>query len=459
MRNPVQGGITLIRLQRKTVAIGVLVALSLSIAACSKSKAVDTTAAPAESSAETTPAPAADTTTAAPADTTAPAPAADTTAAAPAAGKTVSANNYSTPLKGVCPDPVRVQMDWVAEVEHAAMWQLIGPGGKMEQGKYSGPLGKTGINFEILMAGKNLDPTGGLTSFSTLFSGNPVLGVKPELAYSNTDDLIQQSKSFPMLAVVTPLEKSPIMQMWDPQVYPDITADNFKIPAGAKMYASFKDKGYPAALVGKGLVTPDQIVDGYFGGSDKWTAGTQDKDGKKINNNFQQGYASNEVYAYEKDPGSKWKQPVAYALIADIKGLGYRVYAQEITIDRARKAELAPCLKGLVPIIQQATVDYAANPQPINDAITAFNDKNYGEDYWKTSKELNAAGSKIMVDKGILGNGPDKTAANFDEARVQELLDALKPTFEKNSADSFDPAVKVSDIVTNEFIDPTIGFP
>jgi hypothetical protein len=421
----------LIRSRRSAVAISTLAALSLVAAACGSDEKTE----PAASSA---------------------APA-GSDAAAPPAGATFGPNNYATPLKGICPDTVRVQMDWVAEVEHAVMWQLIGPNGTAKQGSYSGPLGTTGINFEILMAGKNLDPTGGLTPFAALFSGNPIAGVTPELAYTNTDDLIQQSKAFPMTAVVTPLEKSPIMQMWDPQVHPDLSADNFKVPEGSQLYASFKDKGYPAALVAAGMVKPDQIVDGYFGGSDKWTAGTEEKDGKKINKNFQQGYASNEVYSYENDPAYNWMQPVGYALIADIKGLDYNVYAQALTIKRDRKAELAPCLKGLVPLVQQATIDYVANPGPVNDAITAFNEKGYGEDFWKTSKELNAFGTQVMIDKGIHSNGPDKTVANFDEARVDALIKKLTPAF--TGQESFDPAVKVSDIVTNEFIDPAIGFP
>jgi hypothetical protein len=136
--------------------------------------------------------------------------------------------------------------------------------------------------------------------------------------------------------------------------------------------------------------------------------------------------------------------------------MGYRTYAQALSVRQDRLEELSPCLEALVPIIQQATVDYAANPTEVEEAITAFNEAGYGEDFWKTPKELNVAGLEIMLESGIVGNGPDGTAGNFDLDRVTELIEIMGPTLD---GESNLPDVTAEDVVTNEFIDDSIGFP
>src|SRR5258707_13605603 len=92
----------------------------------------------------------ASTTTTAPVATTA--GVTTTAASAPASsrlGKT-AAQLYTTDLSKDCPNPLIVQKDWLAEVEHGAFYQLIGDKGKMSENVYEGPLGSTGINLKIV---------------------------------------------------------------------------------------------------------------------------------------------------------------------------------------------------------------------------------------------------------------------------------------------------------------------
>jgi ABC-type glycerol-3-phosphate transport system substrate-binding protein len=49
-------------------------------------------------------------------------------------------------LKGVCPDTIVLQTDWVPEAEHGAMYQLLGSNTQIDAGKkrISGPLVASG---------------------------------------------------------------------------------------------------------------------------------------------------------------------------------------------------------------------------------------------------------------------------------------------------------------------------
>ena len=53
----------------------------------------------------------------------------------------------------------------------------------------------------------------------------------------------------------------------------------------------------------------------------------------------------------------------------------------------------------------------------------------------------------------MVGNGPDGTVGNLDEARVQSVLDQVLAA----GIDIADD-ITLDQIFTNEFIDPSIGF-
>jgi hypothetical protein len=57
----------------------------------------------------------------------------------------------------------------------------------------------------------------------------------------------------------------------------------------------------------------------------------------------------------------------------------------------------------------------------------------------------------------LAGDGPDGTAGNFDEARVQRLIDITGPIFAAQKKPIKD-GLKPADVVTNEFLDPKIGY-
>jgi hypothetical protein len=341
-----------------------------------------------------------------------------------------------------CPNPIIIQKDWLAEIEHAPIYQLIGPDGEMSENTYEGPIGDTGVDLKVVDGGPGLGE--GQTVISSLFTGNLKTNDMPTLAFIGTDDAAIFSDQFPVVGVVAPLRKSPGILFWDPATYPEgfSTVDDLKTFAetGDKIYVTSVKETYGRWLVDQG-VPEDAFLEGYAGDAENFVT----NGGKWIN----QGYASNEVWDFEQGRG--WAKPVDYTLIAD---LGYDFYPSVLSVPKDKVEELTPCLSALVPMIQQATVDYAADPGPINEMLAKYNDEGYGAAYWKTPLELNEAGFQVLIDEELLANEGD-SLGGFDMERVQTAIDIQSPNFDDRANTDVTP----EDIATNEFIDTSIALP
>jgi hypothetical protein len=364
-----------------------------------------------------------------------------------------AASAYTTDLSGVCPDPFIIQKDWLNEAEHAGLYQMIGAGGTQSLGNYIGPLGSTGIQLEILDGGPNLDPTFALPTPGSLYQGNPVQGKTPHLAYVTTDDAVIFSERFPVVNVVSPMRINPQMLMYDPATYGDegITGLDGVIAAaedGAQIYVTTKTGSYVRYLIGAG-VPEEAFIEGYGGDLDRFvTSG-----GTLLN----QGFVSNEVYTIER-LFEQWNQPVRAVLIND---LGFEVYPQALSVATEQLETLSPCLELLVPIIQQAQVDYMNDPLEVNTMIAEYNEAGNGADFWKTPLELNQSAVQIMEEFELISNDPGTGAlGGIDIARVQGVIDILRPILDGDPAfaENFNPDITAEDIATNEFIDETISF-
>lgn len=352
---------------------------------------------------------------------------------APAAGGAQS-------LKGVCPDPVVVQTDWWPEPEHGATYQLLGAGFKADGGKkrVTGPLvtqGKdTGVKIEIRAGGPAI---GFQQTNAQMYTDKSIT-----LAFVSTDQAVQQSTKQPTLSVVTPLDINPQMIMWDPTAHPtfhtiaDIGQTDTKV-----LY--FKGSTYMDYLVGSGILRKSQIDGSYTGAPDRWVSSRGQV--------AQQGFATSEPFIYEKQLPN-WKKPVAFQLINDT---GYPAYTSSLSIRAGEKAQLSECLKRLVPMFQQAQIDYVKNPGPVNKVIVDLNKTGYVSKY-PMDAQLAAFTPQQEVKLGIVGNGNDKTLGNFDMARVKRTIDIVGPIYAAQKQ-PIKAGLTPEDIVTNEFINPAIG--
>ncbi len=342
----------------------------------------------------------------------------------------------------VCPPKLVIQTDWFPELEHGGTYQLIGPDGTADKDtvSYSGAVQEqyaVGGLEEIEIKTVSFDKT----NSSILLDG------EADMAYINMSDIIKDSAAVDMVAIAKTLDKDPQMIMWDPEQNP-ISAPEDIAASGAQVL-HFPGVSYIDYMIGKGYMTEDQSNPSYDGSDAAWVA-----DG---GNFFQQGFATNEVYKYENE--IEWKDgapaPVDFFTVGDI---GFDNYPAAITMMRDKAEELSDCLKVLVPVMQQAWVDYLNDPKPITDAMIEINQVHDG--FWTLSEGLNAAGIELLEagctescafggpPTPFAGNSPDGTYCSFDEERVQGLYDILAPIYEEQGTEI---AESIDGIFTNEY--------
>ncbi len=413
---------------RKRALIATSFAAVLALSACSSNSA-DTTAAPAETApavAETTAAPetAAAQTEAAAVETEA--AAAETAAAAPAA---------DVSLKDVCPATVSIQTDWNPEAEHGFLYQLFGPNPEINADKklVSGTLVSGGVDTGVKVEVRSGGPAIGFqTVTSQMYQDANLL-----LGFVYTDEAIQLSAKNPTKAIFSPFEKNPQAIMWDPATYPDVKTIADLGKTGAKV-RYFSGAAYMDYFTTEGILTKAQ-VDGNYDGSPALFVADQGKSASQI-------FGSAEPYIYQNEV-KEWAKPVKYAYINDA---GWKNYAESIATKPENLTKYADCFKKLVPIMQQAAIDYVKNPAATNTLILELVTKyNNG---WVYSQGVADYAVKTMLGDGLVANSPDGVFGTFDEARVADLIAKATPIYTKlGTAPKAD--LKPSDIYTNEFLD------
>ncbi|WP_330308372.1 MULTISPECIES: hypothetical protein [unclassified Streptomyces] len=353
-----------------------------------------------------------------------------------------SADKYkvgSTDLSGVCPKKVVIQTDWNPQAEQGGLYKLLGPDPVIDSSakQVRGPLfaggSWTGVDVEIR-------------------AGGPAIGNQPVpvqmytdpdimLGWVNTDEAVQNSADKPVTQVFATFDKAPWMIMWDPKKYPKVKTikDLGKTDATVRYFDGATWMDY---LLGKGILRRDQI-DGSYDGSPAAFLAAGGKDA-------QQGFATVEPYLYEHDL-KEWDKPVAHQLINDT---GYPLYAVALSVRSKDVTAQSKCLKKLIPVVQQSTVDYFADPAPVNKlivkAVDAF------DTGWVYTKGQAADSAKRQLAEGIVSNGDDRTIGDFDQARVRKILDITTPILTRNGTAPAD-GLKAQNVATNQFLDPSIG--
>lgn len=342
-------------------------------------------------------------------------------------------------LSAVCPSPIVIQTDWFPEAEHGALYEMVGEGGEIDADTkiVSGPLvthggGATGVDIEIRTGG----PAVGYQQVVAIMAQDSDV----TFGYVATDEAIENYADNPTTAFVAPLEINPQIIMWDPATFPDVTsiADLATADDGDGVTIRYFETGaYMQYLLSSGQVTDGQLDGSYDGGPAVFIA-----EGGGI---AQQGFASAEPYNYE-NVFDDWAKPVDFQLVHDA---GWQSYAAPLAVLDSKKDELADCMAAFTPIVQGATVGYYAAPDTANALIIqAVNDY---ADFWVYDEGLANSSVAAQLDLGLAGNGPDDTVGNFDEERLTNFIEIAGPVF---GSEGLTPA----DLMTNEYIDPSIGF-
>ena len=339
-------------------------------------------------------------------------------------------------LADVCPSPLVVQTDWFPEAEHSELYQLAGPGGVIdsENGTYTNEIGDTGVMLEVRAGGPYI---GFQNDISLLYQDAAI-----HLVYTNTDEQVRLSASQPTVGIVAPRDKNPQIVMWDPAVY---SFDSFAdIGASGATLLYFEGATYIDYLLGKGWVSQDQIDSSYDGSPARFIA---------EGNLVQQGFASAEPFQYQNE-FEDWGKPVDFMLIHDS---GLEMYPQLIAAKPDIVEQYRECWELFVPMVQQAQVDYAADPAATNaqivEIVAALNS------FWQYSPGVAQYSHDAQLELGLIGNGPNDTIGDFDIDRVNEVIALLEEIYGPQELQTYDPNVTATDIATNEFIDPSIGLP
>ena len=359
-------------------------------------------------------------------DTAAP----DTTAAAATGVDLVAAG---------CPATVSLQTDWNPEAEHGNLYQLVGPGYTVDKAKLrvTGDLmaggQTTGVKVEIRAGG----PAIGYSQVTAELYKDPSI----LLGFTSTDEQVSHSgDEFPTIAVVAPFNINPQIIMWDPATYPDVKTIADLKATGAKV-RYFDGAAYMDYFTATGILDKKQ-VDGTYDGAPASFIAAGGKD-------TQQGFGTSEPYFY-KNVLKDWMKDVAYQYIHDA---GWTAYAQSLGGTPANITKYDSCLTALVPVIQQAALDFIAAPDTANavilDAVTQYNN---GWVY--DAGQAKAAVAKMQEDK-LVANSPDGTLGSFEMDRVTAFSATATPVF-TSTGSKLKEGLVADDIVTNKYINPAI---
>ena len=364
----------------------------------------------------------------------------DTTASSDSTISSDSSIPDSISLAGVCPEKVIIQTDWWPQSEHGFVYQMLGDGYTVntENMSVSGPLVSegqtTGVDIQINAGGAAINER----VLARMYSKPEIL-----LGFTGTDIAISQSEALPTIGVVAPFNINPQIIMWDPATYPEVRTINELKDAQVRVLY-YQNVAYMTYLTGAGILDESQIDPSYEGVADQFVIAN----GKIA----QQGYGTNEPIFYENKL-EKWMKPVRYQYLHEI---GWTPYAQTLAVTPANKEEFNDCLAKLVPIIQQAQVDFVLDPAKTNetivDVVTTLNPATAYD------LELATLSADKQVTDRLVSNSPDGTLGSFDLNRIEQFIATAAPIFIERG-DSVKDSIAAKDLVTNEYIDFTISLP
>ena len=366
--------------------------------------------------------------------------AATTTAAAPqttAVADEMPEGAMMTSLAGVCPDPLVIQLDWEPESEHGGIYQLVGDGYEIDTDAKSvrGPLvaggNETGIDIEVRIGGFAV---GFQPVQSLMYQDQDIF-----MGFVRATEAMATYADVPIVSVMATFEKSAFAIYWDPETYPNV-----------HQIADLRDEG-ATILLGRPDVFQDWwLAEGIMDES-QMDLTDQPKPAAFVGQGgavAEAGFATAEPYIYEVEV-PEWGKPIRTQLIHDT---GFEEYFQAIGVRADDAVDRADCLKEVVPIIQQAHVDFLNNPGPTNQLILELVDT-YDTGWIYTQGVADFAVS-TMLELGIMGNGDNNTLGDFDMDRVTGLLEIIAQVTDADVS-----GLAPEDLVTNEFIDFSIGLP
>ena len=338
-------------------------------------------------------------------------------------------------LSDTCVSPIVVQTDWYPQAEHGGIYELLGSDYTVDaqRGATTGSLvfqgTDTGVDLEIRAGGPFIESP----VVTELFLDDAIM-----FGYVGSDVALSRYGEAPTLAVFNALTINPQVILWNASEHPGVTTIA-EIANEVPAVSVFGDRPYMRYLVSEGVV-PNEKVDTNYKGS--LMLATDDI--------AHQGFATSEPFRYANlESGSI---ETAYQLVHDA---GWTSYPQNLAINKLRLETLRPCLAKLVPMMQQAQIDFVASPDRtvamILDVVEQF------DTTWSQSAELANYAIATMKELGIVGNGDTTTFGDFESPRLDDFIVRATPILREQGLTI--PDLTATDIATNEFLNPDITLP
>ena len=338
-------------------------------------------------------------------------------------------------LASTCPTRIVIQTDWFPQAEHGGIYELLGSDYEIDAvgGTTTASLvfqgEDTGVDIEIRAGGPFIESP----VVTEMFLDNNIT-----FGYVGTDVALARQAETPTLAVFNALTINPQVILWNADNHPSVKTIS-EIATQVPAISVFGDRPFMRFLVNEGIV-PSEKVDGNYKGN--LLLSTDDV--------AHQGFATSEPHRYATLDNGPIN--VAYQLLHDT---GWTSYPQNLAINKLRLDELRECLKLLVPMMQQAQIDYMADPARTNaiiiDAVTQF------DTYWTQDESLTNYAVETMQQLGIVANGDTSTFGDFESPRIDDFLATAIPILRAQGIDV--PDLTANDIATNEFLNREISLP
>lgn len=338
-------------------------------------------------------------------------------------------------LAEVCSPTVAIQTDWYPQAEHGGIYELLGSDYVVDAtaGTTTGALivdgVDSGVDLQIRAGGPFIESP----VVTEMFLDNTIM-----FGYVGTDVAISRYAEAPTLAVFNALTINPQIILWNADKHPQVSTIA-EIAGDVAAVSVFGDRPYMRYLVAQGVVPAEKVDTNYKG---NLLLATDDI--------AHQGFATSEPYRYRTlESGAI---ATAYQLVHDA---GWTSYPQNLAINKLRLEELRPCLVALVPILQQAQINFVDNPErtiaTIVDVVTQLNTS------WSQTPELARYAVDTMQQLGLVGNGTTATFGDFESPRIDDFIALATPILREQGLTI--PEIQASDLATNEFLDTAITQP
>lgn len=360
----------------------------------------------------------------------------------------------TTTKAGSCPAKIVSQLSWFPDPTHAAfLTPLVDP--KFSVGKFAPDNNKLTVTGRVKVPGLDQPvtwevraggPAKGRSSVADLMYTDKSI----TLGQQATEEQVQAAAAArSTLSVLAPLDQDPVGYAWDPTVFPDFhsIADVGMTDTTVLAYqASSLDY-----LTGQGILRARQVDTGFTGSPEKFLAAR----GRMV----VAGFGTGLPYDYAHLAPYAANRTMEFAYLSDE---GYPSYRNLVTIRTGDRTALDWCLRKIVPVMEQAQVDFMANPDPTLQMVEQLNTAWRNPEPWSVEKGRYAW--QTMRDRALVSNGKNgfgavdlRTGTGVGGGRIAQLLAILVPNFRAQKVNV--PDLTPGDLATNDYLNPRIKLP